>query len=288
MTAARLPQAWAEVLDGLRTDGLPEGEPFPFDLSPLQAEAVACVGDRRGWEALTAFHTHREPLEVTAKRWDLPRERVRQLGLRALQQLAVQAHQRGWARRLHHLAQEPRAVTISPEVEEAWPVLALAALSRHTPDLRTVRLDTGLWVLFICPQWHLKPRGALDAARFSSETGAAQVLDVPPEVLRLAWSFPRLGVRRTRSGHYAPPEERWGAAAWLTAVAGALAQAGHAVWEERLLFAATRSLPGAPDVQDHTFRLALRKRPVFEPTEIRGVWRWAASLPGAEESPIDI
>lgn len=273
MTAARLPQAWVEVLDGLRTDELPQGEPFPFDLSPIQAAAVAQVSDPRGWEALTAFHAHREPLEVTAGRWNIPRERVRQLGLRALQQLTSHAHYRGWAAQLYELAQTPRAVVIPGEVEEAWPVLALAALSRHTPDLRTVRLRGDLWALFVCPDWHLAPRGRLDAPQFHAEAETAQVLGLPAKVLRVAWPSPRLGARRTRDNRYAPPEDHWKAAAWLTAVAGALAEAGHTTWDERLLFAAVRSLPGVPDVQDSTLRSALRKGAAFEKTPFPGVWR---------------
>lgn len=95
MTATWLPQVWVEVLGGLGTDELSEGEVFLFDLSPAEAAAVAQVGDLRRWERLKAFHAHREPLEVTAGRWDIPRERVRQLGLRALQQVASHAHSRG-------------------------------------------------------------------------------------------------------------------------------------------------------------------------------------------------
>ena len=68
MTVTRLPQVWLDVLDGLHTDELPQGEPFPFELSPTLAAAVAQVSDPRGWEALRAFHAHREPLEVMAGR----------------------------------------------------------------------------------------------------------------------------------------------------------------------------------------------------------------------------
>lgn len=74
---------------------------------------------------------------------------------------------------MYELTQTPRAVVIPREVEEAWSVLALAALSRHTPDLGTVRLRENLWVRFICVDGHVKPRGVLEAAR---------VLDVLPEV----------------------------------------------------------------------------------------------------------
>lgn len=274
MTATRLPQAWVEVLDGLHTDEPPVGEPLAFDLAPLVADAAAQVTDVRGWDALQAFHAHREPLEVTARRWDLPRERVRQLGLRALQQVATHAHRQGWAATLYELAREPRAVVIPPGAEEAWPVLALAALSRHTPDLRTVRLRGDVWALFVCPDWHLKPGGVLGAHRFLPEGETARVLDLPAEVLRLVWPCPRLGVRRTRDGRYAPPEDRWNAEVWLTAVAGALAEAGHDTWEERLLFAALRSFPDAPDVQDTTLRRALQRGTAFTRTPLPGVWTW--------------
>ena len=60
----QMSQAWAEVLGGLRTDELPEGEELPLDLSPLVAAAVAQVSDPRGWEALCAQQARREPLEV--------------------------------------------------------------------------------------------------------------------------------------------------------------------------------------------------------------------------------
>lgn len=80
MTAARLPQAWVEVLDELRTDELPEGQAFPLDLFPIEAAAVAGVSDPRGWEALKVFHAHREPLEIPPGRWNLTCERVRQDG----------------------------------------------------------------------------------------------------------------------------------------------------------------------------------------------------------------
>lgn len=55
-------------------------------------------------------------------------------------------------------------------------------------------------------------------------------------------------------------------------MAGALAEAGHTAWEERLLFAAVRSLLGVPDVQDTTLRAALRKGADFEKTGLAGVW----------------
>ncbi len=78
-------------------------------LSPIEAAAVAGVSDPRGWEALTAFHAHREPLEVTAGRWNIPRERVRQLGLKALQQLTAHARFQGRAAQLYELTQTPTA-----------------------------------------------------------------------------------------------------------------------------------------------------------------------------------
>lgn len=66
MTAAGLLQAWVEVLDGLRTDALPQGEPFPLDLSPVQAAAVAQMSDARGWEVL--FESLVSPLGPVSER----------------------------------------------------------------------------------------------------------------------------------------------------------------------------------------------------------------------------
>lgn len=262
------------VLEGLREGELPQGEAVPLNLVEVASDARASVHDPRGWEALIAFTAHREALEVTALRFNVTRERVRRMQDTALWQLRAYAKLAPWADVLHDLAQQPHAVVIPHDMEDVWPVQVLAALSPTHPNLRTVRLADGVWALFCCETWRDARLGELPPGRYCAEDEAARQLRISAELLRVAW--PAMMVRRTRSGAYVGPQDRWSSAAWLAAVAYVLAQAGHDTWEERLLFAAVRSLPGAPNVQDATFRRALRTGREFSRTGLSGVWRCQA------------
>lgn len=77
-----LPAFWQDALDGLRPDGWPPGEEVPLDLVEIVRAAEARVTVPRGWDALLAS-SRRQPLAVTATRWQRSPERVRQLEGRA-------------------------------------------------------------------------------------------------------------------------------------------------------------------------------------------------------------
>ena len=164
---------------------------------------------------------------------------------------------------VHNVELERAAVGASGH-RDSFGAISLRANGGEVPCL----LVRSWGVIPVCPNWSMMPKGLLEAPRFFTETEAVQALGVPDEVLRVTWAYPRLRVRRTKGGRYAPPEHHWKAAAWLGAVAGALAEAGHTTWDERLLFAAVRSLPGMPDVQDSTLRGALHKGAAFEKTHL--------------------
>lgn len=281
MTAAGLPRAWAEALKGLYTDELPEGEALPLELESIEAGARAQVSDPRVWAGLCAWYAHGVSFEESARQWNITRERMRQMQARAMRQLRSHALHAEWAARLAEWSERPRAVVISPQVEEVWPVLVQAAWSRSRAHLHTAQLAGDLWVLFQLDGGS-RVRGAdLPTGRFYTGAEAAAPLRLPENLLRVAW--PVMNIRRLRNGRYAQREDAWTAAARLTAVACTLVEAGHDTWEERPLFAAVRSLPGVPDMQDSTLRLALRKHPSFDRTEVRGVWRWAGGPSDGDE-----
>lgn len=156
------------------------------------------------------------------------------------------------------------------------------AAGRPAPDVRAGRGRGKVWALCRRADGRRRPTATLREGRFVLKPKAAQILGLAPAVLRVAWPCARLAVRRTQSGRYAPPEGAWPASAWLAAVAGALAAAGEAAFDERLLLAAVRSLPGVPDVQGATWRRALQTCPAFGRTAVPGVWRVLPSdLPDA-------
>lgn len=273
--SARLPEAWQELLSGLRLDDLPEAHwsPPPPELERLVAEVAARVSDPRAWTALLAGSA--ESSAVMAARFHVSRERLRQLQVRAARQVQAASSFQTWASAPARRARSPVVVELPAQARETWPVLISLARSSARPDLHTCALAEGLWALVRLQRGYDLRHRTLPPGRYHQEADAAARMGLPQDVLRAVW--PATRVDRTCDGRYVQRQADWPTADWLTAIAGVLAEAGHEVWEERSLFAAVRSLPGAPDVLDGTMRLALRKRPNFERTPVPGVWRWQAA-----------
>ncbi|MFC5849464.1 hypothetical protein [Deinococcus petrolearius] len=271
---ARLPEAWQALLSDLDQDALPESHwalPLP-ELEHLTAEIAAQVGDERAWAALLA--SERESVTVTATRCGLGRERLRQLQMRAARRVQANSAFRAWASSLYERARSPVVLDLPAQAEDTWPLLIRLARGEGRGDLHTCVLAPGLWALVRLERGHDLRHRTLPPGRYFPEAEAAARMRLPQDVLRVVW--PGTQVRRTWNGRYAGDQAGWFAANWLVAVAGVLAEAGHAVWEEGTLFAAVRSLPGAPEVQGSTMTLALRRRPEFGRTPLPGVWRYQA------------
>lgn len=271
---ARVPGAWQDLLGGLGQDTLPDSHgsiPLP-ELEGLTQEVAAQVGDERAWAALLA--SERESITVTAARFGIGRERLRQLQMRAARRVQASAAFRAWASSLYAQAHSPVVLDLPAQAEGTWPLLIRLARSGGRSDLHTCALAPGLWALVRLESGHDLRHRTLPPGRYYLEAEAAAQMRLPRGVLRAVW--PGMQVTRTWNGRYVQRQAGWPTADWLRAVARVLAEAGHAVWEERALFAAVRSLPGAPDVQDSTMSLALRRGPEFGRTPLPGVWRYQA------------
>jgi len=247
-----VPQVWQELLEGLHVDDLPEGEPLPLDLGDIEGWARERVNEPRVWSGLCAAHGEGEALEVTAARFNVTRERMRQMQLRALRQLTYHSRGEAWVTELSELSQQPRALLIPRQMEAAWAVLVYVTRLAEQNDLCSKRLADGLWVLFQMKDGYTVRGLGVPTGRYYQEVEAAALMGVSSDALRVAW--PAMNVYRTRDGRYVQRQEGWRAVDWLLAVAGALADGGHDTWEEPLLFAAVRSLPGSPDVRESTLR----------------------------------
>ncbi|MEF2278374.1 hypothetical protein V3W47_08675 [Deinococcus sp. YIM 134068] len=266
-----LPTSWQDALDGLRPDRWPSGEEVPLNLEEIVRAAEARVTVPRGWDALLA-RSRREPLAVTAARWQRSPDRVRQIEGRAWQQLRAHTRHQAWRAELWALAARPRVVQVRPDIEHAWALLVEGTRALDQPEVRTVRLAPGLWALYRGAAPSRLRSVTLPAGRVLTAGEAAAVLGLDEALLAVVW--PATRVWRTRNGDYAGHTVAWTSGEWLAALAEVLTRAGQTAWEEDLLFRAYRTLPDAPEVEESSLKAALRRSRRFARTEVPRVWRF--------------
>ncbi|MBZ9714507.1 hypothetical protein [Deinococcus multiflagellatus] len=275
-----LPPSWAGVLDGLGVAPLPVGEPPPVDLITLEAALQAGVRVPRGWEALRAQAT-RTPVPETARQWQRTVTYALQIGRKARVQLRWAAKDRPEGDLLWAWAALPRVVEV-PGQDERWAVLVSAFQDTPRLDLQTVQLRPGCWALYRGEPPYTFRHAALPFGAFAGPAQTAAHLGLDPALLAAVW--PATGVRPLRNGWYVSALPGWSSGHWLQALIAALQDAGVKAWDETLLFRAYRALPGVPDVQDHTLRLALRRSHHVVRGPQPGLWLAVANEPAAPQA----
>lgn len=288
-TRTVLPTAWLDALDGLRPAEWPSADTAPLDLGEIVRAAEASVTVPLGWDALLS-QERRESLDATAARWNRTPERVRQIRSRAGHQVRFHARKGDWRATLWAWAERPRAVAVPQEAEPGWPVLVSTARGPAHPELWTLQLAPGLWVLYRGVGVSALRSATLPAGRVLEPGEAAAALGLDEVLLAVAW--PATAIWRTHDGAYAGHTAAWTSGEWLSALGDVLTRAGHGAWEEDLLFRAYRTLPDAPEVETATLKAALRRSRHLELTEVPRVWRvqsqpWAADDFQSQRSPCD-
>ncbi|MBZ9751718.1 hypothetical protein K7W42_12680 [Deinococcus sp. HMF7604] len=276
----RLPASWAGVVEGLKLAPIPDGVKPPLDLAALAAALQAGVRTPQGWDALLA-HAARTPLPEIARQWQRTPTRVEQIRRKARAQLRCAAHGRAEGDVLWNWAAVPQVVDV-PAQDQVWSLLVSAFPLQATPrlGLHTVQLGPGRWALYQGDAPHTFRHAALPLGAAVPGPEAAAQLTLTPALLAAVW--PALGVQQLRNGRYVSALPQWSSAHWVEALLAALQDIGERAWDEHLLLTAYRALPGAPDVQDHTLRLALRRSAQV----IRGpqAGLWVAVAPPARQA----
>ncbi len=252
-----LPESWRRALTGLRPAPAPTGEALPLDLHTVVQDAQASMTQPRRWEALLS-HVNRVPhTRDLAAQWQVSPTRVTILGERGLNNLRVHASTQAWPDVLWALAEQPRAVTVPPETEVAWPVLVTACRTHGRSDLRTAPLEAGTWVLYRGPALIDYRHTPVTAGALLSPGEAARALQVSAELLEVVWPLTQL--RRTQAGSYVGRPRHWTVQDWLSllrATAG-----GQVEVSPDLVIEAFRALPDVPPYQASTLLAALRREP---------------------------
>lgn len=256
-SASALPEAWRRALADLRPAPLPAGEALPLDLHTAVQDAQASMTQPRRWEALLA-HVNRTPhTRDLAAQWQVSPTRVTILGQRGLNNLRAYASAQAWPDVLWALAEQPRAVTVPPETEAAWPVLVTACRTHGRSDLRTAPLEAGTWALYRGPALIDYRHTPVTAGALLSSSEAARVLQVSTELLEVVW--PLTQVWRTQAGMYVGRPRHWTVQDWLSLLR---ATAGDQVEvSPELVIEAFRALPDAPPYKASTLLAALRQEP---------------------------